>query len=572
MTAEELQAALQEVVEEAFGVDDTDPDVLVTRGGNVYRVTFTDQMGKQDVPLIDINDLGLTSETGAASGDVLNIDNSADSADTQAVLTPTWLAGLGMGDLGTPGTTFNEIQTLRIDATGGTFTLGIDGTDIESDPLDHDISAVDLDAVLESMYFEYLDGPTANAAGGLVEVARNDDVYVIRFVGLLSNLNVAQLTVDGSELTRADELPGGAVTPMQGLAESATRLDGITSQNQNEVQRLTITATGGIFTLGFPDGDPDNVTEDLPNDVTRAQLQLALEALPAIAPGDVVVSQFEGGFDIEFAGQLSSTDVNELVVASGLTGGTASVETTQVGRDTGLNDVQVLTVNATAGTFRIELFLPAVQKTLLTESLGFDASAEQVRRALQHELARELNGLNDDADLSRTREAFKSDFSVMRTGNTYLIGFQGVTREIDGGEGVSLLKILGDEDFNVSGDADVLTRMDGISYYGFEEVNIGFGSGDDILNVQGTSAGSFKLDLDTVHAATNIALGDGDDRIFISSNADLNAHTDRMTAGQADVFEFLTGTLDDIRGNLNIDVGEGRHRLLVSDEAAAIRS
>ncbi|MDH4157891.1 MAG: matrixin family metalloprotease [candidate division Zixibacteria bacterium] len=311
----------------------------------------------------------------------------------------------------------------------------------------------------------------------------------------------------------------------------------------------------------------------MPFNVTRAQLQLALEALPAIVPGDVVLVEVQTGqFDIEFTGELSSTNVAQLIITN-LTDGTITVTTQQEGLETGLNDKQVITVNATDGTFHIEIYLPEIQKTLVTASLPYDADAEQVRRALQHELARKLNGLNADADLYRTREAFKSDFSVARIGNTYIIGFQGVTRQIDGGQGVSLMKVVGDTDFNTSGGAEIVTRMDGINYYGFEEVNIDFGSGDDILNVQGTSTGSFKGindDLDNVHAATNITLADGDDRIFISSNADLDLHTDKTTAGQPDVFEFLTGDLDDIMGNLNIDVGEGCHRLLISDEVATV--
>ncbi len=596
-----MEDALQAVIDAAFSDRATGDDVSVTRGGNVYRIEFINGMGEQDVPLLEVNDtadaddllhVGLTMEKPAEfyDGDVLNIDNSADDADSQAVLTQTSLTGLGMGDLGTEGTSFNEIQTLRLDATGGTFELGIEGAApaITSGDLDFDITAEELDDVLETMYFAYLNqqrvlaGKDEFAAGdvsaGLVEVAQNDDVYVIRFVGLLSNADVAQLTVDGSGLTRNDELPGGDVVTPQGLAETATRVDGITSGAQNEIQEFTITADGGTFTLAFPDTDTENVTEALPFNATRADVQLALEALPAIVPGDVFIIRTETDpntveFTIEFIGELSSTDVAEIIVdgsALTLTTGdaSASVETLYPGLDTGLNDVQVLTVNATAGTYRLEMYLPAVDKTLMTAALPFDADSEQVRRALQHELARELNGLNDGADLYRTREAFKSDFSVMRTGNTYIIGFQGVTRQLDGGEGVSLIKVIGDDDFDASGGAEILTRMDGINYYGFEQVNIDFGSGDDVLNVQGTSTGSYRLDVETDHAATNISLADGDDRIFISSNADLDVNTDKTTAGQPDVFEFLTGDLDAISGNLNLDAGEGRHRLLVSDEAA----
>src|SRR5262249_39739485 len=158
-------------------------------------------------------------------------------------------------------------------------------------------------------------------------------------------------------------------------------------------------------------------------------------------------------------GELSATDVAQIIPA--VTGAaTASVVTNQTGQDTGLNDMQVFTVTATAGTYHLELYVPAIRKTLVTAPLAFDASAEEVRRALQQELARKLNGLNADADLSRTREAFKSDFSVARVGNIYHIGFQGVTRQLDGGQGVSRLKVVGDGAFNVSGGAAVTTRMD----------------------------------------------------------------------------------------------------------------
>ena len=61
-------------------------------------------------------------------------------------------------------------------------------------------------------------------------------------------------------------------------------------------------------------------------------------------------------------------------------------------------------------------------------------------------------------------------------------------------------------------------------------------------------------------AATNIALHNGDDRVYLSSNANLDQST---WSG----FDFLTGNLDDFRGALNIDLGTGRQRLFVSDEA-----
>jgi Ca2+-binding RTX toxin-like protein len=558
--------------------------VTVQRFGAFYRIAFGDEV---DVPLITANDAGLTTE---GPGDILNIDDSAATADKWAVLTSTSLTGLGMGGFG-EGPTYNEIQTLRIDASGGSFKLAVtlpgeeEDLTFQTEALPYNVSGAALDAALEALMLDYLNAIRQQAAadaevkpqilgpqhvgGGLVEVAQNDDVYVIRFVGLLSNTNVDQLEVAESTLTGDIDDPNDGTA---GVASTATRIDGITSEARNEIQRLTIDATGGTFTLAF--GDADNKTDPLMVDdpALRAKILLALEALSSIAAGDTKITEGEGEdgeriFDIEFIRELSSQNLEPLIVdASGLVGeeATAVIATVQDGMDTGMNEVQVLTLNATGGEFRLELFIPELEKSVLTLPIAFDAGADDVRRALQHALARALNNLAENADLSRVREAFKTDFTVVKVGSDYLIGFQGLARQTDQGPGVSLLKVHAEA---LEGSARVVTRMDGISYYGFEQVNIQLGSGHDVLNVQGTSAGSFKVDTDTLHAATNISLGGGNDQVFVSSNADLDHNTIFKTGDLPDVFEFLTGNLDDFRGNLNLDLGEGRHRLLISDEA-----
>ncbi|MHC4429738.1 MAG: hypothetical protein ACYS0D_14220, partial [Planctomycetota bacterium] len=97
--------------------------------------------------------------------------------------------------------------------------------------------------------------------------------------------------------------------------------------------------------------------------------------------------------------------------------------------------------------------------------------------------------------------------------------------------------------------AVVTTRADGINYYGLETLNIDLGEGDDVFNVQGTTA------------RTNLNLHDGDERLYVSSTADFDLDTST---------DFLRGHLHDVDGMLNIDVGAGRHLLMVSDEAATI--
>ena len=103
--------------------------------------------------------------------------------------------------------------------------------------------------------------------------------------------------------------------------------------------------------------------------------------------------------------------------------------------------------------------------------------------------------------------------------------------------------------------------MDGIDYYGFERSNIGTGCGSDMFNVQGTTQGINDFAAASGVAVTNVDLHNGDNQVYLSSNANLDQNT---WSG----FDFLTGNLDDFRGALNIDLGNGRHRLFMSDEAS----
>ena len=55
--------------------------------------------------------------------------------------------------------------------------------------------------------------------------------------------------------------------------------------------------------------------------------------------------------------------------------------------------------------------------------------------------------------------------------------------------------------------------------------------------------------------------GVGDDRIYVSSRADVPLTADRLTP------DYLFGDLSLIGGTLNIDAGTGRQTLMISDEA-----
>ena len=88
-------------------------DVKVEKFGPVYRVSYLNNLAAKDIPLLSVNDLGLTAQGPI---DTLVVDDSAETEDSLALLTSSSISGLGM-------TSVNEVQTLRVDATGGTFRI-----------------------------------------------------------------------------------------------------------------------------------------------------------------------------------------------------------------------------------------------------------------------------------------------------------------------------------------------------------------------------------------------------------------------------------------------------------------
>jgi len=86
----------------------------------------------------------------------------------------------------------------------------------------------------------------------------------------------------------------------------------VTESTANEIQRLTIDATSGNFTLDF-DGEE---TANILFNANAAAIQAALVALSNIGPSDVVVTLVSGSiFDIEFTGVYEGLDV-ALIIAT----------------------------------------------------------------------------------------------------------------------------------------------------------------------------------------------------------------------------------------------------------------
>jgi hypothetical protein len=122
----------------------------------------------------------------------------------------------------------------------------------------------------------------------------------------------------------------------------------------NEVQSLTVDATGGNYTLGFNGYNTANLTPAS----TAAAVQAALEALPSIGAGNITVTGGPGGagggtpYVITFVGALGGTNVSAITSTNvSLAGGasTAVVTTTTPG-GTGGNRVRLPGVQ----TFELE--------------------------------------------------------------------------------------------------------------------------------------------------------------------------------------------------------------------------
>jgi hypothetical protein len=111
----------------------------------------------------------------------------------------------------------------------------------------------------------------------------------------------------------------------------------------SEVQRETITGTGGTRTLTVQVGANAQTTAAIPFNAPAATIQTALNALSNVAPGDIVV--------------------------------------TDTGTNT--NEVQTETVGATGGTRTITVTNPVTGVSRTTAAIAFDADAATIQAALE---------------------------------------------------------------------------------------------------------------------------------------------------------------------------------------------
>lgn len=137
----------------------------------------------------------------------------------------------------------NEVQSLAVDATGGTFTMTF-GADTTS-ALAYDISSANLQTALQGL--TSIGSGNATVSGG-VGGAGGANPYVITFVSALAATNVAQLTTDATSLTGGAQTaivstttPG---TPASSIVLTVLGRDTVSGSNTTLRTGTTVTATG----------------------------------------------------------------------------------------------------------------------------------------------------------------------------------------------------------------------------------------------------------------------------------------------------------------------------------------
>ena len=242
-------------------------------------------------------------------------------------------------------------------------------------------------------------------------------------------------------------------------------------------------------------------------------------------------------------GRLTQTSLTGLDMVTGSGG------LDENGRPRALDQVFTVTPRPGATSFTIVLsqVVGGVVSGVGAATFAVGTTAEEIRQTLQLLLFPQTGGADPGVSMTcgtagATRCA--SSVYVWALGSSFLIGFRGEVNEDPDNPVRIRLDALG-----TAAPATDASRRDGVEYRGLETLNLALGSGHDVLNVRGT------LPL------TNITFGVGDDRVYVSSTADVGL-TGRP--------QFLAGDLDAVEGTLNLDLGTGRHTLLISDEGTNV--
>jgi hypothetical protein len=216
--------------------------------------------------------------------------------------------------------TTSEVQTVTITATGGTFKLIYDGQ--VTSALAYNASTATVQAALWAL---------SNIADNDVAVTGTAGNYTLTWINSLGNVNPVEVVtksltatatasergwvhpVTGEVLVAIKDLDDkqtditaaptftGVLSGGKGTAVVATTVPGVLNTT-SEVQTITVTATGGTFTITYS----GQTTAALAYNASTATVQAALWALSNIADNDVAVTGTAGNYTLTWINSLGN--------------------------------------------------------------------------------------------------------------------------------------------------------------------------------------------------------------------------------------------------------------------------
>ena len=293
-------------------------------------IEFKGDLALKDVVELIPNGNGLTGDGDESAVIITLPQGSGISAGGDYIGGGKWIKNIELGPAGHDLTVMgvNEIQEVSFSPTnmpdGGTFTLEFKGMVTLPIPFDADAVTV-FNRLTDEAIISTVGPNNAKTTGGPLPFVP----IQVEFIGERDRLNQPTMIINADQLTGITS-PAGAISTLQ----HGNGTNYSIAFDTNEFQRVTLNgATAGEFSLLFePNPTPGSSEETgvLPFDAVASEVQAALEALPSLVPGDVVVT---GGplpsipIDVEFAGNYNKLDILPLVTSDSPLGGTPLVGT-----------------------------------------------------------------------------------------------------------------------------------------------------------------------------------------------------------------------------------------------------
>ena len=160
------------------------------------------------------------------------------------------------------------------------------------------------------------------------------------------------------------------------------------------------------------------------------------------------------------------------------------------------NQVQLLTVDATSGTYVLSFHVGSI--ALHDAPIAYNASADQLRQAIQNAIA--VGETTDPNIAALPRRQARRDGRPLperatRTAPSTTTSTSSTSRASCARPTAApaSTRVARRHELAHRRRRTISTRMDGIDYYGFEQVNIATGAGSEVFNVQGTTQGQQRL-------------------------------------------------------------------------------